>query len=901
MAMDALHAARQSRALASLLRRKASRIDDARKYDVGEVVYFRRPLAPGSHKSLWHGPATISGRIEYDDALNYRIEYGGKSVTASRYDVKGVNEPLVGGNTEGVAIPTSQDDLLEASPPEDPALDNPTPEEPEHAADERQRDRLTKALGRLEDFNKAPPQPDKPAVAPAMAHGINAIETAELEPRRSLRLQEKKEEKRLAQESVAEEPKNVAEEPKNVAGLIVSNLPSYINDCVLLAQTENINTVLHGTVCNSFNALLVREESRPSWADHEQHMPIGTSMFGTLAKETLLELQASGELAVLDAMSPRTALLTFMGDVRDELSQLHALTAELSALDKYNYELSDVEPERVVAAHEKAIGDYDRSGSWDSNTDTPCSLIAKGKLLKGRWVDVVKIINGSLDVKSRWTPKGFMETDDGQDFSSPTATMIGHRVQETWGLKKRWKKFEFDISFAFFQSDLIEDGKELWVELPPELQPSHSPKMARRLLREVPGTKSSPRSFFLSFRDWILKLTGFVQSKVDKCVFLKFINGVCVLTVDTHVDDGKGWGEPSEVETFRVQLMQRWKLAEDGFRILVNNVTEEYCGVEWTLEEDGCRQTQHKYIDTKLKEIPIEKSRARRQDTVVTPDERAALRSTNGALRWVHKTAPEISYLLSTASSAQSREDCTVADLQKANRAVRACKEGTFRPVQGQTNFREKPSVFLPRLDKEESLKVVVITDAAEPKGNPLWHTGQWRGGILIGIMDDTWDSEGKFATIFHKAGPTTRVAHSSFDGETLTAIEGLDVGLSIAQHVEEYMYGVRPSLWQRKQMELESMSLSERGTVPIELHTDADDLVKRTRRMTFDPGLTKRRKTDICDFQECIERGELRPLTKIDGAHNPIDFVTKDRPFGGHESGRLLDVVRDGYYVVRY
>ena len=266
----------------------------------------------------------------------------------------------------------------------------------------------------------------------------------------------------------------------------------------------------------------------------------------------------------------------------------------------------------------------------------------------------------------------------------------------------------------------------------------------------------------------------------------------------------------------------------------------------------------------------------------------------------MHKTAPEIGHLLSKASSAQGREDCTVADIHKANRAVRACKHGTIRPHLGKPNEREKPYVFLPKLSKDSELKTVIIVDAAEPKGNPMWHTGQWFGGILIGLMEDDWNFEGPFATVFHRAGPTTRVAHSSFDGETLTGIEGLDIGLSIAYHVEEYQYGLRPSLWQRKQMELDGIDPAPRGVIPIELHSDSDDLVKRTRRMTFDPGMNKRRKTDVCDFQECIEYGELRPITKIAGPHNPIDFVTKERALGGYECSRLLDLVRGGHYEVK-
>ena len=223
-----------------------------------------------------------------------------------------------------------------------------------------------------------------------------------------------------------------------------------------------------------FNCLptLLEGAENTSFFERASFSPPRVGMFGALCKETLEELDLSDELTSLEAMEPRTALLAYVQDVRTELSALTAAVENMSALDKYGYELSDVDPKLVAAAHEKAIGDYDRSCSWDVNSDRPMSSIPKGKLLRGRWVDVVKVIEGALGVKSRWTPKGFQEWLDAMtDHSSPTATMIAHRVQEIIGMQKDWTKFCFDISYAFFQSDYMSEEKELWVELPPELQP----------------------------------------------------------------------------------------------------------------------------------------------------------------------------------------------------------------------------------------------------------------------------------------------------------------------------------------------------------------------------------------------------------------------------------------------
>jgi hypothetical protein len=171
---------------------------------------------------------------------------------------------------------------------------------------------------------------------------------------------------------------------------------------------------------------------------------------------------------------------------------------------------------------------------------------------------------------------------------------------------------------------------------------------------------------------------------------------------------------------------------------------------------------------------------------------------------------------------------------------------------------------------------------------------------MAIGLMEDDWHIQGRFAPVFIKSGHLTRVAHSSFDGETLVGIEGVDVSLSVALLVEEFLHGVRPSLWDRKLAQLEGIELSSELMIPIEQHTDAKDLVDRVKKITFDPKMSKRRKTDIFDYQELEDLGIMRPLIKITGPDNPVDCLTKAMPFDSKGFARLLELVRDGVYEIR-
>ena len=293
----------------------------------------------------------------------------------------------------------------------------------------------------------------------------------------------------------------------------------------------------------------------------------------------------------------------------------------LSQLDAYGFDWEDLPEEKRAKARLKGIDDYDVSQSWDSHNWRESDLLGNAVKFSGRWVDIVKVIDGDIDGKSRWTPKGFQEKNPGA-VESPTATLVTHRVGEILGLRKNWAKFKFDVSWAFFQSDAT-TKENLFLALPPELQVEPGTKLYRKLLREVPGTKGAPRAFYETFRRFLLEL-GFVQSKVDKCLY--HLPGKMYLTI--HVDDGEGREKLESTRFFEAAIRKRFALKEDGFSIIEMEQMWEYCGVENVETKEGTTQTQRKYVESKLEEIPLTKIRARQREAWITEDERSSIKTT---------------------------------------------------------------------------------------------------------------------------------------------------------------------------------------------------------------------------------------------------------------------------------
>ena len=395
-----------------------------------------------------------------------------------------------------------------------------------------------------------------------------------------------------------------------------------------------------------------------------------------------------------------------------------------------------------------------------------------------------------------------------------------------------------------------------------------------------------------------LEQAGCVRGRVDRCVIYMYDDGRLVGSACIHVDDGTGYAEESTVDWFEQVLSSRFDVK---FKRVPRGQADEFTGLEIHETDEGVRISQFQYIEKKLAPVPLSQKRSRQQQAPITEEERSDARSCAGALRWVHRTVMEPGYELNRLSSWIGSDNCTVAQIIRLNKVVNYIKRGR-RPHDAPPEAAVQSSLFLPRLDMETTIKVVMVCDAGDPKDDGQYR-GKWQGSVCIGICNDydcgmsNWQGEDvdPFGCVYWKMSLTRRTCNSSYDGESNVFVEGLDVGLSVQELAEEYEFGVRPSLWERHITR--HMAEEPEGIVPIEGHTDSNDLVTASRSLVYAKGMQKRRKGDVADIQQLQELGRLRELVKIKGISNPMDAGTKTMTFESQTMSRLRSL-QNGWYT---
>merc|ERR1712093_182530 len=100
--------------------------------------------------------------------------------------------------------------------------------------------------------------------------------------------------------------------------------------------------------------------------------------------------------------------------------------------------------------------------------------------------------------------------------------------------------------------------------------------------------------------------------------------------------------------------------------------------------------------------------------------------------------------------------------------------------------------------------------------------------------------------------------------------------------------------LWERHLMG--QSEDDEAHVVPIEGHTDSNDLVIASRSLVYPRGLEKRRKSDIADIQQLQQMQRMRDLVKIRGTTNPANAGTKKLSFEDYTMQRLRNLQNGSY-----
>ena len=538
--------------------------------------------------------------------------------------------------------------------------------------------------------------------------------------------------------------------------------------------------------------------------------------------------------------------------------------AGMSELDGYAYSWADLTPQQQLDAKLAGIADYETWGCWGKETFSVGQTRhahPDATVFHGHWVKKAQVKEGALKGKARWTPHGFEEhVEDPASVESPTASAVSHRVLDAVALTLKWESRTLDVKQGFFQGELLPaDGKELFVILPPELQPpgaKGSTMRCRRLLKEVPGTKGAPRSFYDRMHNVLTnnRKLSMLRSKVDNCVWMAFdAKGVCTGWIALHVDDGRVRGTKDWLAKFEKLMPEDLVLGK-----MTPDQTVDFTGKQLVETAAGLYSSQEKYIQECVKEVPLDKARARQPWLEASPSELHSFRSCLGSVSWTAQTRGEFGYELSQAASAVS--DLRVQHILDLNKVVRYVLQ------------TKSYSHFLPRL--EGDLKVVIICDASEPtEARKRAH-----GGYVICLASEETDGLGApLACVLWKSKTVRRVATSAFDAETLAAHEALDAGVSVGMLLEEIRRGPKPSLYERQLLEREGKPYLDEPP-KMELYTDSNGLVTRVHSMKDSDPLSRRRRTDISDFKELLAIGHLASVTHIPGVVNPTDVLTKEK-----------------------
>ena len=482
---------------------------------------------------------------------------------------------------------------------------------------------------------------------------------------------------------------------------------------------------------------------------------------------------------------------------------------------------------------------------------------------------------------------------------APTVKAMTRRISEALGKRAGYVGFVSDFTAAFFTQGKL--TYELWIELPPgHADHIHTTKVAERMCRKlnklVPGTKGAPRGWYDHLYKELQEM-GFIRSKGDPCWFLLFDEWGLVCSFPIHVDDGKGRIREDRKDEISKALNSRFKLGEFKW----TQITEqsgyfevEHTGVKYEEHADGIYWHQQHYEEASLPIIDITADRAKQLIEPATQRELRQYREAVGQLAWLCQHS-RFEWLGESSFAPSMVPDCRVGDLVKVNKLIRTVKD--------KHNQYKNYSPKLP----PGVLEILLIVDGGEGAQKSEEDKAKAQSGyaVFLGVKQD----DGRYITnlIACRSHRGARVTHGSFDIECVSAISGLDMALQVQQLVQEFEHGVRPPIsslarYKTTVEDLESIKadiLEHRRQILV--FSDADSMVVNINTIKETATLAQRRKLDIADFRECIERKEVKGVYHINGKTNPLDCITKryDKPGNGTKDTRekFVKILKEGWY----
>ena len=397
------------------------------------------------------------------------------------------------------------------------------------------------------------------------------------------------------------------------------------------------------------------------------------------------------------------------------------------------------------------------------------------EVIPSKWVDVNK--NDHLIGTSQYVPKfksrmvscGNFEHSDGLRSDSPTSELESHHVVAAWSASHATSLKSADITSAYFQAQPLD--RVLLMRQPRGGLPGVDPTALLLIRVPIYGLCDSGRGFWMRL-DGEAKAAGFTASRIYPS-FYYCLNDhkktVAVLT--THVDDLLFSSLP-EGEHVVEKLLSRFEIgsAEKGdFR---------YCGKQFTQNEDGGISINVADNTRKIRKIKIKEDR--KMTEPLKHDDLTQLRSVIGSLSWIARQGrPDVQYLVSRLQV--SVKGATVEALKEANRVVTVA----------QASMNEVCLNFPARWVDWDHVGILTFTDASfcNEKG---YKSQQGR----IHFLADS--REMKKGTSVYRVYPLTfnsttikRVCRATLQAETYSLQAGLEAGDRIRALICEMKGGI--------------------------------------------------------------------------------------------------------------
>ncbi|CAK9081113.1 Retrovirus-related Pol polyprotein from transposon RE1 (Retro element 1) (AtRE1) [Includes: Protease RE1 [Durusdinium trenchii] len=235
----------------------------------------------------------------------------------------------------------------------------------------------------------------------------------------------------------------------------------------------------------------------------------------------------------------------------------------------------------------------------------------------------------------------------------------------------RWFLFNADITGAFLQGDqsMASRKEPLFLKQPREGLPGLAPGQLLLVVRGIFGLANSPRLFWRHLRDSLIRM-GFIQSTLDRAVFMYYKHGKLVLVLGAHVDDLIGTGAPGKEGADSILHQLREIFDFGAWADSRQEKVLEYGGKQITVENDGIKLNQQKFVQAATT-TSIPKWRLATPNAELFPQEMTELRSLGGCLHWLTgQSRPDLAAGTSLFMSGKP----TISNLSALNKLVREAK-----------------------------------------------------------------------------------------------------------------------------------------------------------------------------------------------------------------------------------